>query len=135
VTPEEIDRAKALFFDAIDAYEEEDPYACGYFDRRSGVLDGHIDEIMPALLAYGWTPPNVAPLPQPEREAPVETWGGTPDGPLSEGDLVTVNLGGKTELFKVAYTKGSSLTPGLTKLECTRVDGTEDTSVELKETT
>lgn len=94
---------------------------------------------MPALLAYGWTPPNVDPLPRPERqvpEAPVETWTGPTVGVLNEGDVVTVNFpGGKPGgVFKVDRTLGSSLHHGLTKLECTRVDGAEDISVELRET-
>jgi hypothetical protein len=128
VSDEEIERAKVLFFDAIDAYPEESRYDCGYFDREFGVLDGNIDEIMPALLAYGWTPPNVDPLPRPEREAPeapVETWTGPTFGPLNEGDVVTVNLGGETKLFKVEQTRGSNLHPGLTQMTCTRVSREE----------
>lgn len=111
-----------------------DPYACGYFDREMGVLDGKIDEVMPALLAYGWTPPNVDPLPRPELVAPIETWTGPTFGPPNEGDVVGVRWGGETKLFKVDKTRGSSLHPGLTKLDCTRVDGAEDVSVELRET-
>ncbi len=137
---EDLERAKALFFDAINTGPlVESPWWGGYYDREFGTLDGNIDEIMPALLAYGWTPPDVEPLPRMEREvreepAPVETWTGGNFGPLNEGDVVRVSLGGESKLFKVDKTSGSSLTPGLTKLECTRVDGdAEDISVELQE--
>lgn len=134
-TPEEIKRATALFFDAIDTHGlEEDQWGAGYFDREMGTLDGRIDEIMPALLAYGWTPPNVDPLPQPEREQPappVETWTGPTFGPIHEGDVVAVTLGGEQKLFKVDRQRGSSITHGLTKMECTRVDGDEQISVDL----
>lgn len=133
-TPEEIKRAMALFFDAIDTHGLEDDSACGYFSRDGGVLDGRLKEIMPALLAYGWTPPNVDPLPQPEREAPaapVETWTGPTFGPINEGDIVAVTLGGEQKLFKVDHQRGSSITHGLTRMECTRVDGDEQISVDL----
>ena len=49
------------FFDALEAANvgsQTDRYPHGFFDRPCGVVDAHGPEIVAALLAAGWRPPE-----------------------------------------------------------------------------
>lgn len=48
----EVNKAVELFFDALEA---PDP---SYYDRQSGIVDLQAREIVTALLAAGWRPPE-----------------------------------------------------------------------------